>query len=273
MARECMPELPEVETIRRKLAPHVAGRRIEAVLFHWRRTCVGDADETAEQLVGQRIMNLDRHGKYLMFRLRKDGQNSLLNIHLRMTGNLLLNGEPGPYTRAEMFLDGGLRLVFHDMRKFGRWQWSKCLPPRLAQLGPEPLEISLEEFSKRLASRTMKLKALLLNQEFLRGLGNIYADEALFRARLHPERSAAMVSSRKARDLHAAIQSVLLEAIAAGGTSINNYVDSQGAPGYFQLRIEAYGKTGEPCVNCSTPLRRILVSQRSTHFCPRCQRR
>ena len=268
-----MPELPEVETIRRRLAPHVEGRRIEAVLFHWRRTCVGDADEVTERLAGQRIVRLDRHGKYLMFRLRKDGQDSLLNIHLRMTGNLLLNGELGPHTRAEMFLDRGLHLVFHDMRKFGRWQWSEQLPPRLAELGPEPLEISLDEFSKRLRSRTMKLKALLLNQEFLRGLGNIYADEALFRARLHPERSAAKVSSRKARDLHAAIQSVLQDAIAVGGTSINNYVDSRGAQGYFQLQIEAYGKTGEPCVNCSTPLRRILVSQRSTHFCPRCQRR
>jgi formamidopyrimidine-DNA glycosylase len=268
-----MPELPEVETIRRTLAPHVEGRYIEAVLFHWQRTCVGDAEETSARLAGQRIERLERYGKYLMFRLRKEGRDSLLNIHLRMTGNLLLNGEPGPHTRAEMFLDGGLNLVFHDIRKFGRWQWSEGLPPRLAELGPEPLEISREDFAARLASRSTKLKALLLNQEFLRGLGNIYADEALFRARLHPERSAASVSARKARDLHAVIQSVLREAIAAGGTSINNYVDSNGSRGYFQLHTQVYGKTGKPCARCATRLRRILVAQRSTHFCPRCQRR
>lgn len=268
-----MPELPEVETIRRTLGPSVEGRTIEAVLFHWPRTCAGDVGDTEAVLAGQRIERLDRHGKYLLFRLRKDGRDSLLVIHLRMTGNLLLNGDPGPYTRAEMFLQDGGRLVFHDIRKFGRWQWSQGLPPRLAQLGPEPLEIGRAEFMARLAMRKTRLKALLLNQEFLRGLGNIYADEALFRARLHPERSGAAVGNRKAADLHGAIQQVLLDAIAAGGTSINNYVDSTGSQGYFQLQTRVYGKTGNPCCRCGTPVRRILVAQRSTHFCPRCQRR
>ncbi len=268
-----MPELPEVETIRRTLAPHVEGRAIDEVLFHWERTCVGDAEETAAHLAGQRIERLDRYGKYLMFWLSKDGRGSLLSIHLRMTGNLLLNSEPGPFTRAEMILRDGPSLIFHDIRKFGRWQWSRELPSRLAELGPEPLDVTLAEFKKRLAARKGRLKALLLNQEFLRGLGNIYADEALFRARLHPERSAADVGQRKARDLHAAIRSVLLDAIAAGGTSINNYVDSQGTQGYFQLQVRVYGKTGKPCPNCKTAIRRILVSQRSTHYCPRCQRR
>ena len=268
-----MPELPEVETIRRTLAPHVEGRQIESVQFHWERTCVGDAAETAAILAGQRILALDRFGKYLMFRLRKGNRDSMLNIHLRMTGNLLLNAEPGPYTRARMFLDGGRDLVFHDIRKFGRWQWSELLPPRMAELGPEPLEISALEFAERLKARTTRLKALLLNQEFLRGLGNIYADEALFRARLHPERSARTVGPRKVGDLHAAIQSVLRDAIAAGGTSINNYVDSMGSQGYFQLHTQVYGKTGKPCPRCGTGIRRILVAQRSTHHCPRCQRR
>ena len=268
-----MPELPEVETIRRTLGPSVEGRTIEAVLFHWPRTCAGDVGETEAVLAGQRIKRIDRHGKYLLFRLRKDGSDSLLVIHLRMTGNLLLNGEPGPYTRAEMFLQDGSRLVFHDIRKFGRWQWSQELPTRLAELGPEPLEIGRAEFAARLATRKTRLKALLLNQEFLRGLGNIYADEALFRARLHPERSGTAVGKRKAADLHGAIQQVLLDAIAAGGTSISNYVDSTGSQGYFQLQTRVYGKTGKPCCTCGTPVRRILVAQRSTHFCPRCQRR
>ena len=268
-----MPELPEVETIRRTLAPEVEGKAIDEVLFHWERTCIGNAEETAARLAGQRIEQLERYGKYLMFRLTKDGRDSLLSIHLRMTGNLLLDSEPGPYTRAEMILRGGPSLVFHDIRKFGRWQWSRELPARLAALGPEPLEVTLEEFKGRLAPRKGRLKPLLLNQEFLRGLGNIYADEALFRARLHPLRSAADVGPRKVRDLYAAIRSVLLDAIAAGGTSINNYMDGRGAQGYFQLQVQVYGKTGNPCSRCRTAIRRIVVSQRSTHYCPRCQRR
>ena len=268
-----MPELPEVETVKRSIAPHLLGKTIECVIFHWPRTCVGDPDSTSARLAGQRIDQVGRHGKYLLFRLSKDGRGSFLWIHLRMTGNLLLNAPAGPYTRAEMFLSDGSSMVFHDIRKFGKWQWSRDFPERLARLGPEPLEIDPASFVKRLKGRSTRLKALLLNQDFLRGLGNIYADEALFRARLHPERSAATVSARKARDLHAAIRAVLEESIAAGGTSIHNYVDGQGSPGYFQLRTQVYGKKGQPCAHCGAPLRRIIVAQRSTHFCSRCQRR
>ena len=268
-----MPELPEVETIRRSLAPLVEGRTIEAIRFHWDRTCVGDPRATESALRGQCIERLERHGKYLVFRLSKEGMPSLLVVHLRMTGNLLLGGAAGPYTRAEMTFEGGGTLVYHDIRKFGRWQWSEKIPPRLAELGPEPLEIQLDDFEARLARRGARLKALLLDQEFLRGLGNIYADEALYRARLHPQRTASSVGPRKAADLHRAIREVLQDAIAAGGTSVNNYVDSNGAQGYFQLQTQVYGKTGKPCARCGTPVRRILVAQRSTHFCPRCQRR
>ena len=268
-----MPELPEVETVRRTLAPALEGRTIRAVSFRWPRTCVGDARGTEARLAGQRIERLDRHGKYLLLRLRRDERCSLLVIHLRMTGNLLLNGEPGEHTRARMTLDDGATVVFQDIRKFGRWQWSEGLPPRLAALGPDPLEIGREAFADRLASRTARLKALLLDQEFLRGLGNIYADEALFRARLHPERRAASVGPRKAGDLHAAIRAVLRDAIAAGGTSISNYRDGRGAPGGFQRRIRIYGRAGTPCPTCGARVRRIVIAQRSTHFCPRCQRR
>ncbi|MCY4189215.1 MAG: bifunctional DNA-formamidopyrimidine glycosylase/DNA-(apurinic or apyrimidinic site) lyase [Bryobacterales bacterium] len=268
-----MPELPEVETVKRSLAPHVEGRTIERVVFHWPRTCAGDPDETGAQLAGQRIDTLDRHGKYLLFRLSKQGRSSFLWIHLRMTGNLLWNARTGPYTRAEMFLRGGAKVVFHDIRKFGKWQWSRDFPARLAQLGPEPLEIGAQDFAQRLARRSARLKALLLDQRFLRGLGNIYADEALFRAKLHPLRCADSVGPRKARALREAIRDVLQESIAAGGTSINNYVDGQGSQGYFQLRTRVYGKTGQPCADCAEPVRRILVAQRSTHYCPRCQRR
>ena len=190
-----------------------------------------------------------------------------------MTGNLLVNGAPGRFTRASMSLDDGTTVVFQDIRKFGRWQWSERLPARLAALGPEPLEIGRDEFVARLRPRKARLKALLLDQEFLRGLGNIYADEALFRARLHPLRSGARVGPRKARDLHGAIQAVLQQAIDAGGTSIRDYRDSRGKQGSFQQQMRIYGRDGEACVTCGTQVRRVLVAQRSTHFCPRCQRR
>ena len=267
-----MPELPEVETVRRTLATVVEGRTIAAVSFAWPRTCAGDPRVTEARLAGQQIERLERYGKYLLFRLRRDGRKSLLVVHLRMTGNLLVNGVPGEHTRASMTLDDGTAVVFQDIRKFGRWEWSERLPGRLAALGPEPLDVDCDEFATRLRSRRARLKALLLDQEFLRGLGNIYADEALFRSRLHPLRSAAGVGPHKARDLHGAIQAVLRNAIDAGGTSIRDYRDSQGAPGGFQRQIRIYGRDGEPCVNCGTRVRRVLVAQRSTHFCPRCQR-
>lgn len=268
-----MPELPEVETVRRTLATAVEGRVITAVSFAWPRTCAGDPRATEARLAGQHIERLQRYGKYLLFRLRRDGSDSLLVIHLRMTGNLIVNGAPGEHTRASMTLDDGTAVVFQDVRKFGRWEWAERLPARLAALGPEPLEIGRDEFAARLLSRRARLKALLLDQEFLRGLGNIYADEALFRARLHPLRSADGVGPRKARDLHETIQTVLQEAIDAGGTSIRDYRDSRGEQGAFQRRIRIYGRDGEECVTCRTRVRRILVAQRSTHFCPRCQRR
>ena len=268
-----MPELPEVETVRRTLAPRVAGRTITEVSFLWPRTCLGDARATEARLAGQRIERVERHGKYLLFRLRRDGRGSLLVVHLRMTGKLLVNRAPGAHTRARMTLDDGAEVVFQDARKFGRWQWSERLPARLAALGPEPLEIGSGEFAARLRSRGARLKALLLDQQFLRGVGNIYADEALFRARLHPLRPARGVGPRKARGLHEAVQSVLRGAIAAGGASIRDYRDGRGAEGAFQRELLVYGRDGQPCPACGARLRRILVAQRSTHYCPRCQRR
>lgn len=268
-----MPELPEVETVRRTLAPHVEGRTIESVVFHWARTCVGDPLETARGLAGQRIERLDRMGKYLLFHLSRSGKRSCLTVHLRMTGKLLLDREREKHTRAEMLLSSGSMVGFVDIRKFGKWEWSPGMPARLERLGPEPLEISATDFVARLAARTMRVKPLLLDQGFLRGIGNIYADEALFRARLHPEKPASMIGPRKARDLYGAIQGVLRAAIEAGGSSIANYVDSQGSRGYFQLQTNVYGRKGRPCKRCATAVRRIVVAQRGTHFCPRCQRR
>ena len=268
-----MPELPEVETIIRGLSRHVLDRRILNVEFSFPQLVIGGVDETAARLRGQKIVALNRHGKYIVMGLERDRRSSCLVVHLRMTGNFIIDGEPGPHTRAILEFEGGPTLIYHDIRKFGRWQWSDGLPARLRQLGPDPLEISSEEFAVRLRSRRAMLKALLLNQEFLRGLGNIYADEALFRARMHPKADSSKVGTKRAARLHRAIRDVLDEAIAAGGSSINNYVNSEGARGYFQLKTMVYGKTGQPCKVCATPLRRTVVASRGTRFCSRCQRR
>ena len=267
-----MPELPEVETIVRGLRRRVVGRKIENAEFRWSRTCVGDADKTVRNLRGQRILGLRRWGKYIVFDLERNGKASVLVVHLRMTGNFLINGEPGPWTRAVLTLDG-LTLVFHDIRKFGRFEWAEEIPPRLRELGPEPLEVSLNEFTQSLRSRSTQAKALLLNQEFLRGLGNIYCDEALFRSRIHPKTNTRKIGPIRAARLHKAIRDVLHAAIEAGGTTVMNYVNSDGVEGYFQLNTFVYGKTGEPCKVCETPIRRIVLASRSTHFCPKCQRR
>jgi formamidopyrimidine-DNA glycosylase len=268
-----MPELPEVETIIRGLSKHVTGRRIANVEFPWPGLVVGDVDDTTRQLRGQRIHDIHRHGKYIVVELSRAKKRSCLVIHLRMTGNLLVNGEPGPYTRAILYFEGGPVLVYHDIRKFGRWQWSPELPPRLLELGPDPLEISFADFLPRLRSRRAMAKALLLDQEFLRGLGNIYADEALFRAGIHPRTNTASIGPARGTRLWTAIQEVLNDSIAQGGSTISNYVDSNGSEGYFQLSTFVYGKTGERCKKCKSAIRRIIVASRSTHFCPRCQRR
>ncbi len=267
-----MPELPEVETIIRGLAKRLINRRIAAVEFREPRTVVGDPDQAAERLRGQTIRGIRRHGKYIVFDLQKGRKESCLVVHLRMSGNFVLDGEPGLHTRAIVEFEGGPAMVFHDIRKFGRWQVSDDLPARLRELGPEPLEISEEAFIQQLRGRRAMAKALLLNQEFLRGLGNIYADESLFRARIHPRAITSRISMKRAARLHRAIQEVLTDAIAQGGSTINNYVNSEGGQGYFQLSTAVYGKTGEECTVCAAPILRIIVASRSTHYCGRCQR-
>ena len=212
---------------------------------------------------GQRIHEVRRYGKFILIGL----DHGLLAIHLGMTGKLLAGGERGPHTRAVLVLDKG-RVLFNDVRQFGSVRWLKQAPDHL---GPDALEISADEFADRLRARKARLKALLLNQVFLRGLGNIYADESLFRAGVHPLAIAARLSQKRARSLHTAIREVLFAAIAKGGSSISDYVDANGSQGSFQTEHRVYQRTGEPCLNCGTPIRRILVAQRATHFCPKCQ--
>lgn len=263
-----MPELPEVETVARTLAPRLEGRRVLSARFLSRLVLRGRAGETAARIEGRQIRRMRRRGKFLLLEF-DDG--ALLVIHLGMTGRLLWDSAEGPHTRAVFELEGG-RLLFDDIRQFGRIEWCDSTPERIAQLGPEPLAVSEAELAVLLRGRRGRIKALLLNQRFLGGLGNIYADEILFRARIHPRAAAARLSSERVRRLHVAMQEVLGAAIASGGSSVSNYVDGQGRPGRYQLLHQVYRKTGRPCPVCGTPIRRILVVQRGTHYCPKCQR-
>jgi formamidopyrimidine-DNA glycosylase len=263
-----MPELPEVETVARSIAPLV-GRRILSAEFRSVRVLRGgDPEAMAACLQGRRIQEIRRYGKFIVIRM----EGGYLTIHLGMTGRLLLGGPAGKHTHAILMLDQGV-LLYDDSRQFGRLQWSGEFPARVAQLGPEPLEIGFPEFARMLKSRKARIKALLLNQDFLRGIGNIYADEALFRAGIHPMAQACRLRGGRPRKLYDAIQTVLQEAIAAGGSSIADYVDAQGRKGFFQIQHRVYQREGEPCVRCGRRIRRVLVAQRSSHYCPGCQKR
>ena len=262
-----MPELPEVETVVRTLAPYVAGRRITGVDFRSALAAGGNPDLLARQLVGRQVIGLRRIGKFLVF----DLDHGILAAHLRMTGKLLWNASPGPHTRAVLDLEG-VPVLFDDVRQFGRLTWSERLPGNISKLGPDPQDLSAQQFAALLHGRRGSLKPLLLKQELLSGLGNIYVDECLFRARLHPLAQAARLSPARAAKLHTAIMNVLDEAIAAGGSSISDYVDADGRTGSFQRFHRVYRREGQPCVECGTPIARIVVAQRGTHFCPRCQK-
>lgn len=271
-----MPELPEVETVVRGLARQLAGRRITGV--HVRHApCTAGTPEKLQHLCGLRVQRVFRRGKFI--RMEMESGMSVA-VHLRMTGWLGVLPAAGlaglPHVRVWLELDGGGEaLVFRDIRTFGR-VW--CGParvldglPALSRLGPEPLEIPAADFVRRLRLRRGRLKAVLLDQKFVAGIGNIYADESLFAARLHPLRQAGRVSAQRAAALHGAIRKILAAAIRAGGTSISDFRRPDGTEGWFQRRLRVYGREGEPCVRCRAPIRRIVVGQRGTWYCPRCQ--
>jgi len=262
-----MPELPEVETVVGSVAAHLAGRRIVSTSFTSRFVTPGSRAKLSQRLAGRRIESVTRRGKFILIAL----DQGTLTVHLGMTGKLLLEGEVGDHTHGVFILDDGL-LLYHDPRQFGRIEWSAGPPPRVAKLGPEPLEISFDEFRVRLKRKT-RMKALLLNQAFLAGLGNIYADESLFAAGIHPLAVADSLSTARAKKLYDAIRGILTHAIQLGGSSISDYVNGRGERGWFQMEHRAYGREGEPCANCGRPIRKILVAQRGTHYCPHCQKK
>lgn len=277
-----MPELPEVETIARALRsggrenqPPILGRSLAGGVVLWPRTLVEpSAAEFNSRLVGQRVEDVSRRGKFIRIRLSQD----TLLIHLRMSGDLRVeplrsaDGAEIPlqlHDRLALNFDDGLRLVFNDTRKFGRVWLVRDPQAVLAGLGPEPLDpaFTAREFARRLQARSRQLKPLLLDQTFLAGLGNIYADEALHAARLHPLTLSNSLSDENCRQLWHAIRNVLNEGIRRNGASI----DWVYRGGSFQNQFHAYGRSGEPCPNCGAPIQRILVGQRATHFCPVCQ--
>lgn len=223
--------------------------------------------QLARRVRGQTIRSVRRHGKFIVLQL----DAGTLTIHLGMTGKLLLDAAAGPYTRALFELDEGL-LVYDDVRHFGRIEWSKELPDRVGALGPDALAVTREEFMAMLRGRRSMIKPLLMNQAFVRGMGNIYTDEALFLARIHPRAIASRLSPQRAARLHKAMVDILSAAIALKGSSISDYVDSDGRKGSFQLHHQVYGREGQPCAVCGSVIRRIVLGSRGTHYCPRCQR-
>jgi formamidopyrimidine-DNA glycosylase len=271
-----MPELPEVEYVARQLRDELVGRHITGVEVLWPPAISGmDPAAFAAQLIGRTIVGIDRRAKYLALEL-DDGH--VLTIHRRMSGNLILTGpdERDPYARVVFTLDDGRRLVFSDPRKFGRIVLisREQLPALFSALGPEPLaaDFTPAVLSRQLAGRNRAIKALLLDQSVVAGLGNIYADEALFRAGLHPLRPGSSLTPAEVAALHSAIQETLRLGIEHGGTTFGRHRDAYNEAGRNLDYLNVYRRTGEPCRRCGTPIARTVVAQRGTHFCPRCQR-
>lgn len=275
-----MPELPEVETIARGVDERVRGDRIETTWFSEKREPFKSSPQLmAKELPGRRIERVYRVGKHIVFDLAGGTAPGLQWIvHLGMTGRLLV-ADPKmpvpPHTHAILNLLSGKELRFVDPRRFGRMELhglpTKKTTP-FAGTGQEPFNISRDAFAALFRPRRTSIKAALLNQKLLHGVGNIYADESLFRAGIRPRRMARHLKRAELDRLHTALQTVLREAIALGGSSVSDYVDAAGVEGFFQLEHRVYLRTGQPCLVCGTPIRRILVAGRGTHYCSHCQR-
>ncbi|MDQ3874587.1 MAG: bifunctional DNA-formamidopyrimidine glycosylase/DNA-(apurinic or apyrimidinic site) lyase [Actinomycetota bacterium] len=273
-----MPELPEVETIRARLQPVLLERRLEAVkIFDARLTRPFDPRSVAASLEGERVAALDRRGKYLVVRF--DSGRSLL-IHLRMTGTLV-HDENGarandPYRRAVITLDNGADIAYRDVRRFGTWlvlDGDELDPYLAARIGVEPLgrNFSAAVLAERLAGRRTSVKAALLDQRAVAGVGNIYADEALWRAGINPRRPAGSLAAHELRALHRALRRALAHGIARHGATLRDYRTPGGEPGSMQREFKVYGREGEPCERCGTAIEKIRAAGRGTWYCPRCQ--
>lgn len=281
-----MPELPEVETVVRGLQVLLPGCTITGLRLG-KTDFIDDPARLEELLPGSRVSAVHRHGKFIVVHLEKSVRAQAVPnesplslhfiVHLGMTGQLIVLPASMPsalHTHAWISLDNDRELRFIDPRRFGRML---VLPEAqsesvLGPLGLDPLEISVEEFQKRLVAKRARIKAVLLDQCMFRGMGNIYTDESLWRARIHPARLALSLRPNEASRLHGAMQKILLEAIRLGGSSISDYVNAEGQPGEFQIRHRVYQREGKKCSRCGALIRRIIVAGRSSYFCPRCQR-
>ncbi len=271
-----MPELPEVETVARGLRTPLLGQKIVGVEVRWARSVVPpDPDVFARRLTGQTVTGVGRRAKWVVIAL--DGGDTLL-VHLRMSGRLIIGaGQPADerHLRVLLLLDDGQYLYFFDQRKFGRLVLVSDPQEVLGGLGPEPLEddFTAAQLGEMLSKRRGRIKPLLLNQRFLAGLGNIYTDEALWRAGVHPLRGANTLTPTEVRRLHQGIRAVMWEAIESGGATLPDagYQQADGRSGEFASQLAVYGRAGQPCSRCGVDVERIKVSQRGTHFCPRCQ--
>lgn len=275
-----MPELPEVETVARGLQREIAGQKILSITLG--KTDFIDNPEALErELPGRTIVRVERYGKFMLLRLSPanpaaaDGETALL-VHLGMTGALMPRAVSDPHakhTHVVMALSDGRELRYVDPRRFGRMAYlaGEVLAQELRRFGADPLDVGLQEFIRRIQRRKARIKALLLDQSVLRGVGNIYADESLWKAKIHPAQLGTRLKLAQVKQLYAALQRILQKAILLRGSSISDFVDAGGIPGEYQQHHRVYGREGKPCPRCKTAIRRILVAGRSSYFCPKCQ--
>ena len=281
-----MPELPEVETVARGLRQAILGRRIISVTLG-KTDFIDDPVALERHLPGRRIEAVERYGKFMLLRLSEvSGENRVatngdaapasLLVHLGMTGQIAPSpaGQPlEKHTHVCMVLDDGRELRYRDARRFGRIAYltKALLAEELTGFGADPLEVSKEEFADSICGRRARIKALLLDQSVLRGVGNIYADESLWKAKIHPARLGANLSRKQAHTLRRVLQDILRKAIVLRGSSISDFLDAEGEPGEYQRHHRAYGREGKGCYRCKTAVRRAIVAGRSSYFCPSCQ--
>jgi formamidopyrimidine-DNA glycosylase len=271
-----VPELPEVETTRRGIEPYALGHTIAGLIVREPRLRWPVPPELPDKLRGRLIQKVARRGKYLLLTTAEGA----LILHLGMSGSLRVAEPSGPLKKHDHFdlvLDSGLCLRFHDPRRFGCLLWTEDDPlvhPLLASLGPEPLEADFtgRYLHGKAAGRSVAVKSFLMDSRVVVGVGNIYANEALFRAGIAPTRPAGRVSLERYETLAEAVRTVLAASIEQGGTTLRDFVNEAGNPGYFQQTLQVYGRAGEPCRHCSTEVRVSRIGQRATYWCPKCQR-
>jgi len=273
-----LPELPEVETIRRDLVPLLVGRRVVRIAIHAgaeRLAVTHSPRELEAELAGRRVVEAGRHGKYLLLAL-DDGHTWV--VHLRMTGSLVHASSDTPphrFERARIDLDDGTTIRFNDLRKFGTWHLVEDPRDAMPATGPDALgaDFTVGWLRARLRGRTAPIKALLLDQRVAAGVGNIYADEALWIAGVHPETAAGRLGAMRVARLHAAVLQTLEESLGDRGSSFSDYRDGLGGEGLHHIHVHVFRRDGQPCERCGMVIRKSRVAGRGTHFCPRCQRR